>query len=1163
MAPAQSASLLVLRRLSNGSRDSADLSPSDAEPNPAGRPLVAHCDIRLQAVRQATRHAWLALETALAGPSLWKKLVGTKGPAAQESVFRQQMDALLDLLSLAGLESDDADTRRRCREEMRAARQAGLLAVESLDACEPELQALSPFTPNGLACRHEEPGDTERHALDGIARELRHMGYSQLARLVSLRSPWDEPLFLGVVEYFLVRSFRAHPALAIDLPNLPEGHSGVCWRCLEMTARLLDERQEAIEELVDHAETTAGPPETSDEKAVERLFQKGLHRYLNGEYQKAATHFTAALKLDPTDARLYAHRGDAYRLMCEYERAIADFHVALRLNPSDPSFFVNRAVAFHLTGENDRAVADCSAALALSPKNAAAYRTRAAAYAEKGADEQALADWTRAIELAPADDGSLYQRGVIHAAKRDYAAAVADFDKVLALNPHHVPAYLHRGHAHRCRGDYTSAIIDYTEVLRQHPNNVIAYANRGLAHKLKGDPDRALSDYTEALRLDPSNARVYYSRGVLYRARGDHERALADLDEAVRREQDNWAALYHRGKIFLGLGEFPKALADLTASLSFNPRVVVTHLSRAVVYDRLGRYAEGILDGTRAVELDAKSPAAYLVRGVLRSHVGDYAAAVTDLTDAIRLDEGFALAYCERSMARTLQGDYDGALADCDKLLTLEPKNARAYANRSVIHHFRGEIQQALTDYARALQIDPRCVLTGWNQCLAENARAEGTRRLADYIDGLRHDPPVADLPPPPKFRIVLQPANAPGVAAAPVAVPAPPPTPPPAPPPAAVKEATAPIEVPAQTYALATESASLVRLPVPAPTVTDESGPAPKAQPAAEPAAAAGATQTHALSESTSSTRIGGERTLPAGPRKKKKTKARKHKPLTESSAQDAAIADLLADSEERPDTIGFLDEGPAESTAAAPAKAGPPRPPPIVVRCPACGATGIATERLAGGRVRCRACKQLFLPSGPRPAPSPAAAVPAPVPVPGNPFGPPGPVRPPVAMPVPQRPTRRAQEDEGEDTKPAWKRPGRLAAVAAVLALLYFCPRLWTSGHPRVHPGHGQAFFEEEPIAGANIVLDPTWEADPPFPRPHATVKEDGSFALETYGHEDGAPAGEYKVAVTWFEPVKGEDDVPRNFLPSKYAGFQTSGLTVRIEPGANQIPPFKLNR
>jgi prepilin-type processing-associated H-X9-DG protein len=66
-------------------------------------------------------------------------------------------------------------------------------------------------------------------------------------------------------------------------------------------------------------------------------------------------------------------------------------------------------------------------------------------------------------------------------------------------------------------------------------------------------------------------------------------------------------------------------------------------------------------------------------------------------------------------------------------------------------------------------------------------------------------------------------------------------------------------------------------------------------------------------------------------------------------------------------------------------------------------------------------------------------------------------------------------------------------------------------TTNQKPVHPVKGQVFVGNQPAAGAFVLFVPVNEPQPPQdPRPRAEVKEDGSFALSTYGEEDGAPYG-----------------------------------------------------
>jgi tetratricopeptide (TPR) repeat protein len=725
----------------------------------AGRPIPCHLlhpvtarsngcsgrEIDPRLLRLAVRHAWLAVEMALAGPSVHERL-GELLSRARGPLFREQVEVLIELLGRAGLDCDDLNVCRDCSRELCAARSS------SHSLPEPALTACEESTFQNGAVKGADNGESD--PLIRIARDFERAGYPRLARVVGLRSLWDEPLFLGIVEFFLRRALGD---MAQARPVAPEED---CWRCLEMTADLLEEREEDIAALLDRSEEIEepGPEPATDAGAAAALSQLGTSCCRRGDYTKAVTHFTAALKLDPTNALVFHQRGETYRLLCKFQRAIADFQVAVRLSPQSPAILAARAIAYYQSGEHARAIADCTAALALEPENVEAYRTRARAATELGNHAPAIADLDRVVALSPQDDEAHYLRGLCRARLEDFAAAVADFDRTLELNSRHVPAWLLRGHAHRRLGNFDRAIRDYTTLLQLHPGNALAFSGRGLAHKLRGNRATAIADFTEAVRLGSKNALDYFHRGTLHRENGDLPLAQADLDESLRLQPVSWPALYCRGKIHFAQGQYSLAVLDLTEVVRLDPTHVAGYLSRALAFDRLGRYPDGIADADRAIELKPSSPAAYLVRAVLRAHQGNRSAALVDQTETIRLDERLALAYHERAMTYTLQGDYDSALADCKQFIALEPSNAQGYATRSIVYHFKGDVAQAVTDYVRALQLDPKRMMTWWNEPVSESARRQAAQQVADYIDGLRHEVATSE-PSLSEFQIVIRPA--------------------------------------------------------------------------------------------------------------------------------------------------------------------------------------------------------------------------------------------------------------------------------------------------------------------------------------------------------------------------------------------------------------------
>ena len=148
---------------------------------------------------------------------------------------------------------------------------------------------------------------------------------------------------------------------------------------------------------------------------------------LNG----ATSDFTAALGLakgDNAKARILLGRGHTLMVKGLADRAIADFDEAIRLKPSSASAFNHRGLAYRKKGDNARAIQEYTTAVTLNPVYALAYNNRGYVYESMGEREKAIADFNRALLL----DGSL--TGAFDGLKRLKAkVAAADKNKQLIL----------------------------------------------------------------------------------------------------------------------------------------------------------------------------------------------------------------------------------------------------------------------------------------------------------------------------------------------------------------------------------------------------------------------------------------------------------------------------------------------------------------------------------------------------------------------------------------------------------------------------------------------------------------------------------------------------------------------------------------------------------
>ncbi len=120
--------------------------------------------------------------------------------------------------------------------------------------------------------------------------------------------------------------------------------------------------------------------------------------------------------------------------------------------------------------------------------------------------------------------------------------------------------------------------------------------------------------------------------------------------------------------------------------------------------------------------------------------------------------------------------------------------------------------------------------------------------------------------------------------------------------------------------------------------------------------------------------------------------------------------------------------------------------------------------------------------------------------------------------------------------------------------------------TGRKTCYPIAGTINVDGKPVADALIQLHSSDPADHDGPnRVSALAMTDdaGKFKISTYGDNDGAPAGEYAVTITWRQRsglLKNQFDGPDR-LKGKYNSKELSGLKVTLEKNPQELTSFEL--
>ncbi len=352
--------------------------------------------------------------------------------------------------------------------------------------------------------------------------------------------------------------------------------------------------------LVSSLITIASPVE------FEQIYQEGLRKYQEGNYQSAVENFTQAIRLDSNNYQVYKSRGNTFYRLGNYQQAKTDATKAIELNPESADAYYDRGFSLYGLGKYQEAITDYTKAIALNSRHAYAYYGRGLALVQMNDNRGANENFSTAIRQRPNYVEAYLQRGILRRRLRIYQTAMEDFDAIIRINPGDARPYYQKGLIYASKNQKYAAIREYTHAINRHPQ-AVAYLRRADMHSELGYRLKAGEDYDKALELNPRWGAAYNHRGIHRLSFGNYQGAIADHTKAIELNSQDVAAYNNRGNVHLQLGNYKAADKDYSQAIAINPQYGLAYYNRAVNHTKQGNTQSAIADFQQAIKLFQKS----------------------------------------------------------------------------------------------------------------------------------------------------------------------------------------------------------------------------------------------------------------------------------------------------------------------------------------------------------------------------------------------------------------------------------------------------------------------------------------------------------------------------------------------------------------------------
>ncbi|MHB8131006.1 MAG: tetratricopeptide repeat protein [Mobilitalea sp.] len=354
--------------------------------------------------------------------------------------------------------------------------------------------------------------------------------------------------------------------------------------------------------------------------SAENYDRDGKKSFLDGNYEEAAVHFTAAIAENPNRADYYIDYGMTLIKLGDYEEAFVQF---------------------------DRAYMDKDMTI-VKENNKRVHRGQ----------------------------------GIAYYYLQQYPEAIEQFEEALKINELsklNMDILNYMGNSLMTIGSYEEAIETYTSLILINEKNASVFSNRALCYKNLGDFEKSLMDYESAITLEPNNYTFYFGKYYLLTEKGDEAGATEVLTQASEIVGTTSEDKYNQAKLHYFEEKYDLAITELSEGYVNGFTEAYYYIGE--IYRNKKDYTKAIFYyETFISEGEVLAPNVYNQIASCLIKSGDYKKAIDYLENGIAYNNAGAMQALKKNeiIAYESLGKFDVAMEKLEEYLISYPKDSEA-----------------------------------------------------------------------------------------------------------------------------------------------------------------------------------------------------------------------------------------------------------------------------------------------------------------------------------------------------------------------------------------------------------------------------------------------------------------------------------------------------